>query len=527
MAIFDGRDACPATTQDYPPYPGLPDPLPYSTTALILVNASDVTIQDLEIRNSAGSGLEFNRLTTNTSNPVYKERGIVRNVKVHDCRWQPFAMNWMRDSIVEDVEFYRGGRYAPFDRSVSVTGFNWSQCAQLQDCIRTRVRRFKVYEHWGEGISIPGGDDNSFEDGEVHHCFSGNIYINRTSNCSFKRVFCYHSGADYNRGGSRPNGVAFNNESAPKQAYRPLVDNVTVENCVFVGYGNCLEWQDQGTRESIKNVTVRNCTFVESWEAAVSDTAAIGFTDTTYVACVIENCVFYQTRGSWIVGASNASSGVIFRNNAFYGLSAALPSVAAHAGNVLTDPRLVNPVIPSGIGTGVAANYKPRSNSPLVNAGRANGVTNDITGLTRTAAPDIGAFEVTTTTGTIEAAFSLSPTGGEAPVTIVGTNASTSTNGITSYLWNWGDGSTSATANASHAYTTPGTYTVTLTVTGPDGTDSATQQVVITAAGTGVCFKLLYRKCGESCIREIPPPPGPGYVLVSTDTGDGFEWQVK
>lgn len=52
---------------------------------------------------------------------------------------------------------------------------------------------------------------------------------------------------------------------------------------------------------------------------------------------------------------------------------------------------------------------------------------------------------------------------------------------IVSYLWNFGDGSTSGEQSPTHVYTTPGTYTVTLTVTdneGSSGTDSGTLIVI-------------------------------------------------
>lgn len=51
-----------------------------------------------------------------------------------------------------------------------------------------------------------------------------------------------------------------------------------------------------------------------------------------------------------------------------------------------------------------------------------------------------------------------------------------------SYLWNFGDGSSSTQSNPAHTYATVGSFTVTLTVSNPCGTDSVSQTVVTTAA---------------------------------------------
>jgi len=46
-------------------------------------------------------------------------------------------------------------------------------------------------------------------------------------------------------------------------------------------------------------------------------------------------------------------------------------------------------------------------------------------------------------------------------------------------MWDFGDGSTSTAMNPTYSYTTPGVYRVTLTVTGPGGTDSKSQLVSV------------------------------------------------
>lgn len=83
------------------------------------------------------------------------------------------------------------------------------------------------------------------------------------------------------------------------------------------------------------------------------------------------------------------------------------------------------------------------------------------------------------------AAFSASPTSGNAPLTVGFSNASTGN--VSTYAWNFGDGSTSSTASPSHVYSTAGTYTVSLTVSGPGGTNTKTSAgfITVTAASSG------------------------------------------
>lgn len=81
------------------------------------------------------------------------------------------------------------------------------------------------------------------------------------------------------------------------------------------------------------------------------------------------------------------------------------------------------------------------------------------------------------------AVISAAPTSGEAPLTVAFSGSSSSDDGtIVSYLWNFGDGSaTSGNPTPSHTYTSPGTFTATLTVTDNEGlTDSATTIITVT-----------------------------------------------
>ena len=90
------------------------------------------------------------------------------------------------------------------------------------------------------------------------------------------------------------------------------------------------------------------------------------------------------------------------------------------------------------------------------------------------------------------AQFTGTPTSGPFPLTVSFSN--TSTGSITSYAWTFGDGGTSTAASPSHVYSTPGTYSVALTVTGPGGSNTQTRSNYVSVAAQPDVG--LYRKTG-------------------------------
>ncbi len=92
---------------------------------------------------------------------------------------------------------------------------------------------------------------------------------------------------------------------------------------------------------------------------------------------------------------------------------------------------------------------------------------------------------ISTCGSTLTADFAGDPTSGCAPLTVAFTDFSTGGD-ITSWDWDFGDGGTSTAQNPAHEYLAAGTYTVSLTVSGPAGTDTETKTnyISVSAAPT-------------------------------------------
>lgn len=76
--------------------------------------------------------------------------------------------------------------------------------------------------------------------------------------------------------------------------------------------------------------------------------------------------------------------------------------------------------------------------------------------------------------------FTAAPINGTAPLTVLFVD--TSTGGPAAWNWSFGDGNSSTTQHPTHIYRTPGTYTVSLTVTNIAGNDTVTKSGLVTVA---------------------------------------------
>ena len=105
-----------------------------------------------------------------------------------------------------------------------------------------------------------------------------------------------------------------------------------------------------------------------------------------------------------------------------------------------------------------------------------------------------------------EADFSATPTRGPVPLTVQFKNLSSGE--ITSWLWDFGDGNSSDSEHPSHDYEQAGSYTVTLTVTGPGGEDDLERVDYITVSFPEAVYNMDDRGVPEE-YAFFPVHPNP------------------
>jgi PKD repeat protein len=121
--------------------------------------------------------------------------------------------------------------------------------------------------------------------------------------------------------------------------------------------------------------------------------------------------------------------------------------------------------------------------------------------------------------------FAGTPTNGVYPLTVNFSDASSGD--PISWSWTFGDGGTSTAQNPSHTYTAAGTYTVSLTATNAQGSDTATKTNYITVTEPGQGATTMYvSDMAVSRGKTGPNSYGACDITVADDQGDPVDGAV-
>jgi PKD repeat protein len=123
------------------------------------------------------------------------------------------------------------------------------------------------------------------------------------------------------------------------------------------------------------------------------------------------------------------------------------------------------------------------------------------------------------------AAFTAEPPGGEVPLDVTFTDASSGSPVV--WSWTFGDGGTSNAQNPMHQYTTAGTFTVTLTVTDSGGAfDSTSQQITVTNPSPAICVVPDYVTSGVLNTSAQSIWTAAGFTTTVDFNPNGGTWPI-
>jgi parallel beta-helix repeat protein len=283
----------------------------------------------------------------------------------------------------------------------------------------TTIRRNKVYNNWGEGLSCYEVDHCTLEDNIVYDNWTVNLYLSDATNSVVQRNMVYASSAPAipTRSSARP-GIAMYDEVArvPRSANNTVINNFLrgVDLSAF-------SWSAV-TGSGLKSVLIANNTVVDGF-LKVGGGSSLSHSNSQ-----IRNNIFAGG------GSVATNSGITFSHNNW---ATTPPSAAASSTNIVRDPQ-VSRSGSTAPGALTGDYFKVLGSSPAINAAMSVSlVANDYFKASRGSAPDIGGHEYgSTTTTTSPTTPSTEPTEPTTPTTTTPTQPSTSVNISSKYATN-------------------------------------------------------------------------------------------
>lgn len=344
--------------------------------AMVSVDADYITINDIGVRHSLGSGVGVG---------PDRDHVVLHGLRVAGTRNVGIIATDGDDINITNCDVSDSGNFAPIPRTGPYAAVAWPGLISLRRCTNSTVDGCTVHEGWGEGIAVMDCSEVVVSDNVVYDCYAVNVYVDRSTNVDLLRNLVYCSNrVNFLRDGDPMAGIVFTDEnyaSAMRCSNINIINNL-VYGCIggiqwWAGY-----WAESGVINSIiAHNTVSQCTHNMANEA-YGITIGAG----THANSVVRNNVIYQpAHGLGLM----SGSGVTWDHNVW----SSLPDASVRGTHdVNADPKLL---LSGSVAAGALARgyFVPRSDSPAIGAGVAQAeVPYDYDGRAWGAPPDCGAF---------------------------------------------------------------------------------------------------------------------------------------
>lgn len=461
-------------------------------TPAVGLEGSYVTLNGLKVTNAdrfSYRGISIYPSAFNANNPI--KGTIVQNCTAWQTAAEPIWMAYGSDCIIQDCRAWHGG----YNRGGTVNPWHWAAggIELTRESTNCTIRRCWIGETQNEAILIDKGTNNCL----IEYCVawyteSCAFYANQTKNVTFDS--CIAIGA--------PIGFQAATESDGFATYGHCI-GTTFQNCLSVDCGWAYVMDVKQQEASLNDSVIRNSTSVNSTiHFLVHAREYPQWSGQTFPANC-PNCTFENNLAVGGTAANISGVGWTLYNNLFYDCT----SVPSHTGLVTSNPLLVNRNAGHSEYVIDPSNWSIQTGSPAINAGRATSITDDYWGGPRVGLPDIGFHEFGTDTSqdpsggegpitdppapVISANFTASVTSGYAPLVVTFTDTSTVTGGVTDRVWRVNGTIIGSDPVITHTFSSTGTHTVKLTVTGEAGEDSKSISIIVTEHDIGDAAEKL------------------------------------
>jgi len=344
---------------------------------LLTIMGNHNTVSGFEVKNSNINGSYLGGYGVQ----IAGHHNTVGKMNVHHT-WEVGVLINGDYNIVEDSKIWQAARQNlngggnGWSTGISAARNNGPEALIKGITSYATIRRNKVYNNWGEGLSCYEADHCTLEDNVVYDNYAVNLYLSDTPNSVVQRNLVYISSAPaINVKSSEGIALADEVSSVPRSA-----NNKIVNNFLYNANLSAFSWTIV-PGSGLKNVLIANNTLVDA-DLSTGHGGTASITNTSS-----------QIRNNIVTGKSNYLpnvAGISFSNNNW----SVAPPLAKSSTDISADPRLLlqGSTAPGEL---TPEHFKLSSNSPMINSALPLGnVDIDFFKTARGANPDIGAHEL-------------------------------------------------------------------------------------------------------------------------------------